>query len=321
MADKKFTKEEQEAFGELKKSLHRAIAKADPALRNILSDLSDDDAQADVPPDQVPHAAPESVLYKGPQAPKAPSLSANGPKVADAPKNAVPAGINQMAINAKGAAAPKPKMGLSMPKSEEKQDETNLNGMGKLKDFLNRRAAKSNPDLKQDAQLGEQVENAVAEHVAEVPAHSLDKANEFETGVHAVQSSQPGRSMAGKLAEMGKVKGDKVAMDTSKKIHAGNLDRLKAMPKPNLTKTEYTPREVAVEVLKKAESILKSKEMKWDESKVEENKEVDPGLKDERQVANQNDIDWEYQQQQINTSKKRLNKFLADRKAKKVKDQ
>lgn len=343
--EKKYTA--LQAATELKKSLHRAIAKADPALKAILSDLGDDNAEANVDKDSIPSAVPENVLYKAPQQPtiKAPSLSDNAPKIGSGPKNNVPANITQMAINQapKAPSAPK-KMSLSLPKSESmaKEEEhqrvkgvntsggfsgleekgqsqagrliersrepqsnkylgpmyrergkdmhqktlsdlksmpkpnlpkseegmakshSNLNGMGKLKQFLDKRAQKANPDLKQDAALGEKVEQAVEQHEEQVPAH---------------------------------------------------------VQKPELAKSEYSPREAAIEVLKKAESILKAKKEEWDTQEVKKNTMVDPALTEERQVVNENDINNEARQQEVDTSKKRLNEYLAKRKAKKVKEQ
>lgn len=388
------------------KSLHRAIAKADPGLKAILADLEDDNAQKEVPSDAIQSAAPESVLYKAPQqGPKPPSLSQSNP-VGKGPKNFVPPNIGQMALN-KQPKAPslKPKMGISLPKSEDSQDQSNLKRMRKLKEFLDRRAQKANPDLKQDAALGEEVERAVEQHESEVPSHEhqIPMAKE-EKGVHApafMHSKKSGTSDVGarlspggntkqtmdyaknvhkqvlsdlksmpkpnlpksEEADMAKeekgvhlphladydggskkggqsIAGDQSRMMSATKNNKGDMTRssyrhkdnamdshkqvlsdLKAIPKPNLTKSEYSPREAAIEVLKKAESILKAKKLEWDEQKVEKNKMVDPSLMEERQVANQNDIDQEYQQELIDTSKERLNKFLAKRKAKKIKDQ
>jgi len=293
--DKKYTA--LEAATELKKSLHKAIAKADPALKAILADLGDDNSHADVDKDQVPSAVPQNVLYKAPQQPqiKAPSLSNAGPKIGAGPKNSVPANITQMAINSapKAPAAPKAKLGLSLPKSESmSESHSNLNGMGKLKHFVEQR--------------------------------KLKKASQ-EKGVHTSNHEGPGRSAAGSFisaAKQGNTSIDsKKLTDWSKEEHKEKLADLKSMPKPALTKSEYSPREVAIAVLEKAEAMLKAKKEDWDTQEVKKNTLVDPSLTEERQVVNENDINNEARQQEVDTSKERLNKFLVKRKAKKVKEQ
>jgi hypothetical protein len=292
MGDKKYSA--LEVTQELMKSLHRAIAKADPVLRNILADLEDQNAEADVPQDEIPKATPQSVLYKQQQN-QPPKIKAVGAQVADAPKNMVSPNINQMAINKQPAIpkAPKGPEGLSMPKSEGNQQQINLSGMGKLKDFLHKR--NNSQYVKDGAGVN-------------LPINASDDKEASEKSLQGIQ------------VRRGDLKG---AVETAK----DTLFEAKRAPKPDLpksetamAKSEYTPFEVAVEVLKKAESMLKAKKIDWDDHKIEENKMVDPSLHEERQIANQNDIDNEFKQQLTNTSKKRLNDFLAKRKAKKVKD-
>lgn len=511
MSDKKYTP--KEAAQELLKSLHRSIAKADPALRNILSDLEDNNAKKDLPEDLGDSAVPTPVLYKQDQA-KPPKLSQPaGPKIGNGPKNHVSPNIGQMAINSapKAPSAPKPKMGMALPKSEgglnkARVDEglspsdkasnrfernkplktgslserlisgvhkpafgenTGTSNMGahtnnQTRKEHSKRIKEEGATIKPNLPKSESMEKARVDegkhpeekrwdreerhHVRTMkdgsrkgyPGLVGTSATDAEAGVHP-QSANTGRhgvsdmghairnkdyhetvsrlsnpsknrhvrafdaqaagediprfhskevlhqmrSMPkpnlpkseeageGNLQGMGKLRsfleqrklkkagqpseytktgggvnlavnasddheakekslqgvqvrrGDlKGAVDTAKETLAWS----KQSPKPNLpkseegmAKTEYTPREVAIEVLKKAESILKAKKQDWDDHKVEKNKMVDPFMDETREVVNENDINEEAKMAMYNSSKKRLDSFLAKRKAKKNK--
>ena len=81
-------------------------------------------------------------------------------------------------------------------------------------------------------------------------------------------------------------------------------------------KSEYTPREVAIEVLKKAESMLKAKLQNWDDHKAEEIP-MDTAISKDKEVANQNDLADAYAQEVTENSVQRLKKYMEKRKAKK----
>lgn len=111
-------------YEELKKALHRCIAKADPVLQQVLSDLDDKNSKAQVNPDDIPKIYPEHVLNKeDPSAMPKEVVSAN-PRPVKEPKNpAMP----------KNPMAPKMPKAPGMPKPP---------GMGKtdlpLKSFMKR---------------------------------------------------------------------------------------------------------------------------------------------------------------------------------------
>lgn len=116
-----------EVFEEIKKALHKCIAKADPALQAVLNDLEDNDAVAEVPPDAIPKS-PKNVLNKA--APGQPPKMA--PKDAVMPNLPKPEMPKQPAMP-KPPGPPKPK--LSRPAAMGKAESP-------LKVFLENRKIK-----------------------------------------------------------------------------------------------------------------------------------------------------------------------------------
>ena len=86
----------------------------------------------------------------------------------------------------------------------------------------------------------------------------------------------------------------------------------------NMMKSEYSPAEVALEILKKTESMYKAKTETWDDQKPEKILK-DAAYNQTREVANENDIAEKVREKLADNSVKRLESFLTGRKAKKVK--
>ena len=186
----------------------------------------------------------------------------------------------------------------------------------------------------------------------------MDKAGDKETppthieGVHKplvdkegqYYSTDKGRSSAGSKAIMGTsykrgqvyhgstmnpVKGEMAQKLSDKNIgeakqqHHSVLSEMKQMPKPNLPKSEmekseYSANEVAIEILKKAESMYKAKAEEWDDHKTDKRIEDLP-MAQTREVLNENDIVNAVSQKLTDNSVQRLKQYLEAKKAKKEK--
>lgn len=86
----------------------------------------------------------------------------------------------------------------------------------------------------------------------------------------------------------------------------------------DVVKKDFSAKEVALEVLKKAESMYKAKAQEWDDHKTDERLKGSD-LSKKREVLNENDIVNAVSQKLTDTSVQRLKQYLAGRKAKKEK--
>lgn len=174
--------------------------------------------------------------------------------------------------------------------------------------------------------LVEQSEHRSEEN-QEVGQESEEGMEKEEKGVHEARYGRgAGKSKAGVFAHSAKIHEDlghemSAEQDRvrARSLHREKLNELKDMPKPNLPKSEegmekseYSAREVAIAVLKKAESMARE----WQNSKPEKIMQ-DSVLSEKRDVVNENDIIDAASQAMTDKSPLRLKAWVEARKAKK----
>ena len=200
--EKKYTP--VEAAQLLLKSLSEKIAKADPALQHILADIKDKDAKAEVPKEMVPENSAQNVLNKtGMQKPMEPQKAPQMPKIGEAPKNNVPANINQMSIKQE---QPSQGKGMGMAKKPLK-----------LSEFMQKKEAKrqsvhGTPGINRDT-------------------HSRGVADTVSVSMHGHDGDAKEKSLAGLAVRRGDT-------EKAKAAHKETIEEMRSMPKPNLPKSE-----------------------------------------------------------------------------------
>ena len=199
--EKKYTP--VEAAQLLLKSLSEKIAKADPALQHILADIKDKDAKAEVPKEMVPENSAQNVLNKtGMQKPMEPQKAPEMPKIGEAPKNNVPANINQMSMKQD---QPSQGKGMGMAKKPLK-----------LSEFMQKKEAKRQEKGVHQADYSTTyIKNGKTQH-------GISRA-----GIKTREAANP--SSFEEYEESPKI---------ARSIHQQKLDELRSMPKPSLPKSE-----------------------------------------------------------------------------------
>lgn len=99
---------------------------------------------------------------------------------------------------------------------------------------------------------------------------------------------------------------------------AAGVEPSKWKKSEGMVKSEYSAAEVALEILKKAESMYKAKSQLWDDHKTDKRIEDLP-MAQTREVLNENDIVNAVSQKLTDNSVQRLKQYLAGRKSKKEK--